>query len=77
MANMERVAMDTETAREWLKKRTRPMTREEAMVSARRLTNSHFRNKDHAKMSIPAHPDDDDLFLMDYLRLAEPPPRAS
>ncbi len=54
-------------AREWLSKRTRPLTLDEAKKSATRLINYHFHNEDRAKIQIPAHPDDDDLFLMAYL----------
>lgn len=41
----------------------------EAREAARRLVNSHFRNPDSARVSIPANPDqDDDLVLHAYIR---------
>ena len=41
----------------------------EAREAARRLVNSHFRNPDSARVSIPANPEqDDDLVLHSYIR---------
>jgi hypothetical protein len=53
------------------KMRGRRVTNEEAADSARRLINSHFRNRgreDRARCSIPARPEDDDLIITDYVR---------
>lgn len=47
--------------------RGRRVTHQEASEACRRLINSHFRNKDSARCSIPASPSDDDLALSDYL----------
>lgn len=49
------------------KMRGRKVSHEEATQSAQRLVNSHFHNKDSARVSIPAHPDDDDLVVTDYI----------
>jgi hypothetical protein len=48
--------------------RGRPVTAEEAARSAQRLVNSHFRNPDSARISIPANPSDDDLIVTDFIR---------
>lgn len=46
----------------------REVTHEEAEAAARRLVNSHFRNPDSARVSIPANPNrDDDLVLLSYI----------
>ena len=46
----------------------RVVSHEEAKAAARRLINSHFRNEDSARLSIPANPDrDDDLVLLSYI----------
>lgn len=46
----------------------RPISHAEAEQCAQRLINSHFRNSDHARVSIPARPDyDDDLVLLAYI----------
>ncbi|MCJ2074475.1 hypothetical protein MKK68_02210 [Methylobacterium sp. E-016] len=45
------------------------MTHDEAREACRRLINSHFRNEDGARCSIPANPDrDDDLVLSAYIK---------
>lgn len=49
------------------KMRGRKVSHEEAKQSAKRLVNSHFHNKDSARVSIPAHPADDDLVVTDYI----------
>ncbi|MCJ2075407.1 hypothetical protein MKK68_07010, partial [Methylobacterium sp. E-016] len=50
----------------------RVVSDEEAKAAARRLINSHFRNADSARVSIPANPDrDDDLVLMSYIAQRE------
>lgn len=47
----------------------RHIPHDEAKAAAIRLINSHFRNPDHARVSIPAKPDyDDDLVLLAYIR---------
>lgn len=50
-----------------MKMRGHPVTLDEAMESARRLVNSHFRNPDSARMHIPVSCADDDVTLTDYL----------
>ncbi|MBE7204680.1 MAG: hypothetical protein INR70_43735 [Parafilimonas terrae] len=51
---------------EWMTSRT--VTHAEAEEASRRLINSHFRNPDGARVSIPANPDrDDDLILTAYI----------
>lgn len=47
--------------------RGRPISHEEALISAHRLINSHFHNKDRARIQIPASPWDDDLMIVDYI----------
>ena len=47
--------------------RKRVVTHERAREAARRLINSHFRNKDTAHMSIPVNVDDDDVVICDYI----------
>jgi hypothetical protein len=49
------------------KMRGRPVTHDEAEISAQRLINSHFHNADQARVSIPARPDNDDVLVMDYI----------
>ena len=49
------------------KMRGRPVTHEEALVSAQRLINSHFHNPDGARVSIPVRADNDDVLVMDYI----------
>lgn len=47
----------------------RPISHDEATDALRRLINSHFRNPDQARASIPARPDyDDDLVMGAYLK---------
>lgn len=48
--------------------RRRRVTKAEAMASAQRLINSHFNNKDSARVSIPVRFDDDDVTVTDYIR---------
>ena len=55
--------MSTDTQKE----RGRPVTHEEAQVSAQRLINSHFHNHDGARCSIPRRFQDDDITVMDYI----------
>lgn len=50
-----------------MKMRGRPITHEEAEVSAQRLINSFFHNDDGARISIPVRPDNDDVLVMDYI----------
>lgn len=47
--------------------RGRPVTHEEALKSAQRLINSHFRNRNSARCSIPVSIDDDDVVVIDYI----------
>lgn len=53
----------------WLSKRTRPLTEGEAQRSLQRFIDEHFNNrhKEQPRTCIPCHPDDDDVFLGDYL----------
>lgn len=51
--------------------RGRPVTLAEAKESARRMINSHFRNPDGARVSIPANVCDDDIVLSDFLHQLE------
>lgn len=51
--------------------RGRRITPQEAAKSAQRLVNSHFRNRDSARVSIPARPDDDDLIVIDFILQTE------
>lgn len=47
----------------------RQIGHDEAEAACKRLINSHFHNPDHARISIPARPDeDDDLVLMAYIK---------
>lgn len=48
--------------------RSEPVTVEQALASAQRLVNSHFKNEDRAICRIPVHPDDDDIVVTDYIR---------
>lgn len=45
----------------------RVVTHERAMEAAHRLVNSHFRQEPHARASIPASADDDDIVITDYI----------
>lgn len=50
----------------------REISHAEAKEAARRLVNSHFRNEDGARVSIPANPNrDDDIVLMSYIAQRE------
>ncbi len=51
-----------------MKLRGRPVSKEEALCSARRLVNSHFHNPDAARISIPVSAADDDVTVIDYIR---------
>ena len=47
----------------------RHISHDEAQAAMQRLVNSHFNNRDQARMHIPARPDeDDDLVLSAYIR---------
>lgn len=48
-------------------RRTEKITHEQAREAATRLIHSHFGQKPHAKISIPAKLDDDDILIMDYI----------
>ncbi len=58
-------------ATETMKLRGRPVTAEEATLAVRRLINSHFRNNDQARCSIPVEPMDDDVVAGDYVLESE------
>ena len=47
--------------------RGQPVSHDEAIKAARRLINSHFRNPDSARCSIPVNAYDDDVLLIDYI----------
>jgi hypothetical protein len=47
--------------------RGRRVTHDEALKSAHRLINSHFRNPDSARCSIPVDAADDDVTIIDYI----------
>ena len=48
-------------------RRTAPITHVQAQEAALRLIHSHFGQRPHARMSIPAQLDDDDILIMDYI----------
>lgn len=48
---------------------TQTITHEDAEKAAERIINSAWRNNgERAKFSIPVHPNDDDIVLMEYIR---------
>lgn len=49
------------------KMRGRPVTHAEARAAALRLINSHFRQPDGARCTIPRDPMDDDILICDYI----------
>ena len=51
-----------------MKIRGRKVNHEEALKAAHRLVNSHFRNPDSARCSIPVQADDDDVTVIDYIQ---------
>jgi hypothetical protein len=48
-------------------RRTEPITHQQAREALQRLIHSHFGQTPHARITIPAQADDDDILLSDYI----------